>query len=74
MGVGGKGGSSPFDERDDRKDTAVDDTDEDPVFLRVEPEEPSEPVRGVPSFSQVKGGPDTAMGFCVRPIVPGRLT
>jgi hypothetical protein len=59
----GMGGSSPLAVTEEACDMLDDD---EPEPLRAEEDEcpePSEPVRAVPLFSQVKGGPDTCMWF-----------
>lgn len=66
---GGKGGSSPFVVIDEAWGVA------EPALRREDSPEPVEPDdRREPSFSQVKGGPETWMGFgWERPIVAGRV-
>jgi hypothetical protein len=66
FGDEGKGGSSPLTVIEELMDAEEDDEEEDdPPPLRVVEDEvePSDPVREVPSISQVKGGPDTCMVF-----------
>jgi hypothetical protein len=51
--------------------TDPDDPELEPLRV-VGDDDPEMSDRWVPLFSQVRGGPETCMLFCARPMVPGR--